>query len=444
MTSASNSNSSYIPTTTLDIPLPFTNSLTTIPSTTAVTTNQSYGSSYPSYIDPNLYNSQYYQQYYQQYYAQYGYGPQQTQAMGVYYPHPTSATTTATAYPSTQASYLPTMMNAAAVAAATHVKSNAKNNSSGKDSSGNEDDDDDDPTIAKPNQPKLSNILNYSCNEKMGLNPLIYTNIQQSPYFKNNLFQLKTYNEVIDEIYYSVRHLEPWEKGSRKVSGQTGMCGSVRGVGAGGIISTPFCILYKLFTLKLTRKQVMAMIRHKDSPYIRALGFMYIRFTQSPRELWHWFEPFMEDDEQVDPKAGGGSPMTIGQMVRHFLTKLEWFSTLFPRIPRHVQLEIEKKLNKYDAEMKKHPVKSNKNNKNDNNVNKKHRDADEELEEGELSSNYDQDHNQKKQNRNHHHGGGGGGRKRSRSPQSKSSSGKHHHHRKTFDNENLNQFNIYQ
>lgn len=227
MTSASNSNSNnQIPTTTLDIPLPFTNSLATIPSTTAIqsvpssiATNQSYGSSYPSsYIDPNLYNSQYYQQYYQQYYSQYGYGPQQTQAIGDYYAHQTSATSTI--YPSTQASYLSTMMNAAAAAASTRVKSNSKNDSLGKDSSGNDhdDDDDDDPTIAKPNQPKLSNILNYSCNEKMGLNPLIYTNIQQSPYFKNNLFQLKTYNEVIDEIYYSVRHLEPWEKGSRKVT----------------------------------------------------------------------------------------------------------------------------------------------------------------------------------------------------------------------------------
>ncbi|OTF72168.1 pre-mRNA-splicing factor 38B-like protein [Euroglyphus maynei] len=92
------------------------------------------------------------------------------------------------------------------------------------------------------------------------------------------------------------------------------MCGSVRGVGAGGIISTPFCLLYKLFTLKLTRKQVMAMIRHKDSPYIRSLALMFIRFTQPPQDLWQWFEPYLEDDEQVDPKAGGGSPMTIGQM----------------------------------------------------------------------------------------------------------------------------------
>ena len=40
----------------------------------------------------------------------------------------------------------------------------------------------------------------------------------------------QTYHEVVDEIYYKVTHLEPWEKGSRKTSGQTGMCGGVRGV----------------------------------------------------------------------------------------------------------------------------------------------------------------------------------------------------------------------
>ena len=53
-----------------------------------------------------------------------------------------------------------------------------------------------------------------------------------------NLFEYKTYHEVIDEIYYKVTHLEPWEKGSRKTAGQTGMCGGVSmeqaGVGAVG------------------------------------------------------------------------------------------------------------------------------------------------------------------------------------------------------------------
>lgn len=45
--------------------------------------------------------------------------------------------------------------------------------------------------------------------------------------FPVNLYELKTYHEVIDEIYYKVTHLEPWEKGSRKTAGQTGMCGGV-------------------------------------------------------------------------------------------------------------------------------------------------------------------------------------------------------------------------
>lgn len=150
----------------------------------------------------------------------------------------------------------------------------------------------------------------------MNLNPLILTNIQSSHYFKGklmyekkipifvnlhnfavNLYELKTYHEVVDEIYYKVSHLEPWEKGSRRTSGQTGMCGGVRGVGAGGIVSTAYCLLYKLFTLKLTRKQLNGLISHCDSPYIRALGFMYIRYTFPPANLLEWYEDYLEDEE---------------------------------------------------------------------------------------------------------------------------------------------------
>lgn len=182
-------------------------------------------------------------------------------------------------------------------------------------------------------------------NEKtMNLNPLILTNIQSSPYFKVNLYELKTYHEVIDEIYYRVDHLEPWEKGSRKTAGQTGMCGGVRGVGAGGIVSSAYCLLYKLFTLRLTRKQVNGLIAHSDSPYIRGLGFMYIRYTQDPKELWDWFEAYLDDEEEIDVKAGGGHKITIGHMVRQCLVKLEWYSTLFPRIPVPVQKSIMEKI----------------------------------------------------------------------------------------------------
>ncbi|XP_037888948.1 pre-mRNA-splicing factor 38B isoform X1 [Glossina fuscipes] len=198
---------------------------------------------------------------------------------------------------------------------------------------------------------KQHNTLPLWGNEAtMNLNPLILANIQSSSYFKVHLFKLKTYHEVVDEIYYQVKHMEPWERGSRKTSGQTGMCGGVRGVGAGGIVSTAYCLLYKLYTLRLTRKQVNGLINHTDSPYIRALGFMYLRYTQPPADLYDWYEDYLQDEEEIDVKAGGGQIITIGQMVYQFLTKLDWFSTLFPRIPVPIQKQIEKKIEQYCRE----------------------------------------------------------------------------------------------
>uniref|UniRef100_A0A182NVL4 Pre-mRNA-splicing factor 38 n=1 Tax=Anopheles dirus TaxID=7168 RepID=A0A182NVL4_9DIPT len=198
---------------------------------------------------------------------------------------------------------------------------------------------------------KQNNALPLWGNEtSMNLNPLILANIQGSSYFKVSLFKLKTYHEVVDEIYYQVKHLEPWERGSRKTAGQTGMCGGVRGVGAGGIVSTAFCLLYKLYTLRLTRKQVNGLLSHGDSPYIRALGFMYLRYTQPPGDLFDWYEPYLLDEEEIDVKAGGGQIMTIGQMIRQWLTKLDWFSTLFPRIPVPIQKQIDSKLEQYARE----------------------------------------------------------------------------------------------
>ncbi|RWS23492.1 pre-mRNA-splicing factor 38B-like isoform X1 [Leptotrombidium deliense] len=243
----------------------------------------------------------------------------------------------------------PQMAAVHSAAANAHAAQNAMNGNSNDSESA-----DDDPTVdAGQKASKLSNTLPIWGNEKtMNLNPLVLTNIQNSPYFKTKLYTLKTYHEVIDEIWYQVKHLEPWEKGSRRVSGQTGMCGSVRGVGAGGIVSTPYCILYKLYTLRLTRKQVIGLLKHKDSPFIRAIGFMYIRYTQPPEHLWSWYEAYLDDDEELDVKAGGGQRMTIGQLVKHLLTKLDWFSTLFPRIPVPIQKDIEKKMNGYEARKK--------------------------------------------------------------------------------------------
>lgn len=42
--------------------------------------------------------------------------------------------------------------------------------------------------------------------------------------------------------------------------------------------------------------------------------------------------------------------MTIGSMLRQWLIKLDWFSTLFPRIPVPIQKSIEQKLGEYDRQ----------------------------------------------------------------------------------------------
>ena len=55
--------------------------------------------------------------------------------------------------------------------------------------------------------------------ETMNINHLILSNIRGSPYFKTDLFKLKTYHEVIDEIYYKVRDVrKSWNECTLTVS----------------------------------------------------------------------------------------------------------------------------------------------------------------------------------------------------------------------------------
>ena len=82
---------------------------------------------------------------------------------------------------------------------------------------------------------------------------VLSVNILSSDYFKE-LYKFKTYHEVVDEIYNQVDHVEPW------------MTGNCRGP------SSAFCLLYKFFTMKLTVKQMHGLLKHPDSPYIRAVS----------------------------------------------------------------------------------------------------------------------------------------------------------------------------
>lgn len=146
------------------------------------------------------------------------------------------------------------------------------------------------------------------------INTLLYNNILESDYFKA-LYQLRTYHETIDEIYTSVSHVEPWQTGTTRVP------------------STAFCLLLKFFLMRLTEKQMKGLLNTGDSPYVRAIGFLYLRYACPPKDLWGWFEPYLEDDEEFCPSSDRSVSMTMGKYLIKLLTDMHYYNTQLPRIP---------------------------------------------------------------------------------------------------------------
>lgn len=105
--------------------------------------------------------------------------------------------------------------------------------------------------------------------------------------------QLRTYHEVIDEIYNKVTNVEPWATGTSRLP------------------STAFCLLMKFFTMRLTRKQITGLLNHQDSPYIRCIGFLYLRYVCDPKEIWQWISPYIDDEEEFAPSSDPNNIMYV-------------------------------------------------------------------------------------------------------------------------------------
>mmetsp|Transcript_7899 Transcript_7899/g.9160 ORF Transcript_7899/g.9160 Transcript_7899/m.9160 type:complete len:196 (-) Transcript_7899:1442-2029(-) len=131
------------------------------------------------------------------------------------------------------------------------------------------------------------------------LEGVLKENIISSEYWKE-CQHLTNWTEVVDEIYNEVSHCEPW------------MGGNARGP------STAFCLLYKLFTMKISVDDIYGLLDHGDSPYIRAIGFLYLRYVGDPKTLWSWYERYVNDEEEIQPEDGGKT-VTIGMFVRDLL-----------------------------------------------------------------------------------------------------------------------------
>lgn len=54
------------------------------------------------------------------------------------------------------------------------------------------------------NKKQKNTLPLYGNKDTMNINPMILSNIQGSAYFKEELYKLKTFHEVVDEIFYKV------------------------------------------------------------------------------------------------------------------------------------------------------------------------------------------------------------------------------------------------
>ena len=181
-------------------------------------------------------------------------------------------------------------------------------------------DDDDDPLNPHPDE-KPNMVPMHGSKENFNMNTLLHSTVTESEYFRA-LYQLRTYPEVLDEIYRSVSHVEAWQAGTSRMP------------------STCFCLLLKCMLMKLTFKQMKQMLDTDDCPYVRAMGFLYLRYTCPPKDLWKWYEPYLEDDEEIRPSTDTTISMTIGAYCIKLLTEMQYFGTTLPRIPVPIERKI--------------------------------------------------------------------------------------------------------
>ena len=161
--------------------------------------------------------------------------------------------------------------------------------------------------------------------ETFNLHQMLYEKTFESEYFKA-LFIFKTFEKVVDVIYEKVTYVEPWA------------ATEVRSP------SSAYCLLLKLFHLRLTEPQVRALLDHGDSTYIRALGALYVRYACPPEQLWRWLGDYADDFEEFAPGLDKTRTTTFGEYCLGLFTDLQYYTTMLPRIPVPVMRTIKVEL----------------------------------------------------------------------------------------------------
>jgi pre-mRNA-splicing factor 38B len=99
--------------------------------------------------------------------------------------------------------------------------------------------------------------------------------------------------------------------------------------------------------MRMTTNQVDLTLKHADSPYIRGIGFLYLRYAGPPEQVWSSIRPYMFDEEEIQVESGHGNrakSITMAEFVRNLFTARDYHGTPLPRFPIAVERDLQVKL----------------------------------------------------------------------------------------------------
>jgi len=168
-------------------------------------------------------------------------------------------------------------------------------------------------------------LLEVMNSKTFGLPPLLQSHIVESQHFKA-LMSFDDFDQMVEEIFTFADTVEPYMTNSTTIP------------------SALFCCLYRLFTLGLDGDQLRALINSSVSPFVRCIGFLFVRFGLAPDMLWPWLGEYVLDDEELRPSKDSEWATTIGEYVEGLLSKDRYYSTVLPRLPMTTKRQVESKL----------------------------------------------------------------------------------------------------
>lgn len=116
-------------------------------------------------------------------------------------------------------------------------------------------------------------------------------------------------------------------------------------MGANSVPSSLFCCLYKLMLMHLTEKQVQALLKYRQNPFVRACGALFVRYLSPHEQLWDRLQPWLLDEQQFHHSADKGrASITFGEYCEAMIADKNYFNTVLPRIPVLLNRELLKKL----------------------------------------------------------------------------------------------------